>query len=1051
MSITRIAIERPITTVMFYLGVIVISVVALLQLPIDLMPDVSFPTISVVVEYPGAGPEEVETLLAKPLEEALGSVANVMRIDTYCQEERAVLRMRFEWGSDLNVVSDDIRQRVDGIRDNLPEDAEQPGLFKYDLSMSPIVRFGVAGDLEPRELRQLAEDKLRPRLERIGGVAAVEIRGGLRREIQVKLHSDKLNALNIPAQLVVDRIREENLDLPAGEVSDGELNVLVRTHGEFTSLEEIRNLVLDTRNAIPVSVRDVADVEDGREEEREVMRINGRSGISLRVVKQSEANTVDVARRVKEEVARIEREMPHLTFATLFDSSGFIEDAIAGVRSAAIFGSGLAIVILLIFLRSMRSTFIIATAIPVAVMASFALIYFAGFTLNIVSFGGLALAIGMLVDNSIVVLENIFRHRERGENNKEAALKGTQEVSLAIVASTLTTVVVFIPLLFLTGPAEVMFGQLSYVVSFGLICSLVVSLTLTPMLAARWLRVESLEATANETLLHKIFRISEYGFEKLDDGYRKLLHAALAHRAAVLYLSLVMLAMAVPFLRGIPFEYMPATDEGEVDIRVRFQPGTRLETMDQAMRLLEESASKEMAGEIKHLETSFGESSWWRGGGGNEGEIELALHELDERSLSSEEIAAELRKKLVDIPGIEIRTRPSGGLFIFRILQGDDSISVDIRGHHREQADYAANEVRAILEGIPGISDAYISQDDPRPDLGIEIDRQKAAEFGLSVADIARTLRIKYGGQDASVYREGGDEYMVKVRLAEADRRNPSSLADLWLITPQGERVAVSNFVKQRRGEGPSSINRVDKERSVTVAASMEPGVALGNIMREVQARLDRLPLPENFTLAYGGEWEDQQDSYRQLFFGLLLALILIYMVMASQFESLVHPAILMFAIPFAAIGVAIALLTTGTTLNIQSILGITMLAGIAVNNAIVLVDYINMLRREQGMPLQEAVEYGGRCRLRPILMTTLTTLLGLIPMSLAIGAGGELQAPMARVVLGGLISSTLITLLFVPVLYTAIEEFWERRSSKADARAQSVASAEDAPASVAK
>lgn len=1029
MSITNVAIKRPHTTIMFYLAVVVISAVSLARLPIDLMPDVTFPSISVVVDYPGAAPEEIETLIARPVEEAIGSVSDVDRIDTYCQEERAVVRVRFQWGTDLDEIANDMRQRLDRIRDSMPDDARQPVLYKYDFNMSPIIRYGVAADMTSRELRYLVEDTLQPRLERVPGVAAVDIVGGNRREIQVNLAAEKLDSLNIPAQLVVDKIREENLDLPAGEITQGDINLLVRTYGQFKSIEEIEQVVLATRDEVPIYVRDVATVVDGIEELRQVMRINGQDAISLRVVKQATFNTVEVADNVNAEIEKIQQEMPHLNIATLWDSSDFIKDAISGVQNAATFGATLAVVILLVFLRNLRSTFIIACSIPVAVMASFSLIYFSGFTLNIVSFGGLALGIGLLVDSSIVVLENIFRHREAGESPHEAARKGTQEVSLAILASTLTTVVVFVPLLFLSGPSRIMFGQLSYIVAFSLVCSLAVALTLIPMLSARLLRLDNHDG---KSIIHVLFRASEALFLRIDNAYRSVLHFALARRGLVVFASIALFLFALPFARVIPFEYMPSADEGEVDVYGKMAPGTRLEAMDEAFTKLEAIVVDSMGNQIKHRETSFGSTNWWRGGGGNNGEIELALKDIDERSMTSEEIAAELRKVVSQVPGMQLRTRPSGGLFIFRILQGDDSIAIDIRGHDQEQAAYIAKQVKDIVETIPGISDAYMAEDDSRPDMGIEIDREKAAEFGLTVSQIARTLRIKYGGQDATMFREEGDEFFVKVRLAEEDRIDADTVEGLWVTTPEGQRVAVSNFIRPKRGTGPTSINRVDKERSLSVAASLEPDYALGNVMAEVQERLAAVKLPEGFTLTYGGEYEDQQESYRQLAMGLILALILIYMVMCAQFESLIHPLIIMFAIPFALIGVIAAMVWTDTTLNIQSILGMTMLAGIAVNNAIVLVDYINMLRRERGMSLAQAIEEGGRHRLRPIFMTTGTTLLALSPMALGIGAGGELQAPMARVVIGGLFTSTVITLVFVPVLYSIVEELFEKRKTPA-------------------
>jgi hydrophobic/amphiphilic exporter-1 (mainly G- bacteria), HAE1 family len=1036
MKITRAAVGRPVTTVMFFLIVIVLSAVSLSRLPIDLMPDVTYPSISVVVDYPGAGPEEIENLVSRRIEEVMGSVSNVERVVTRSMEERAVVSIRFAWGSDLDEVANEVRQRIDRIRGSLPEDVEPPVLYKYDFNMSPILRLGIASpDLDLTALRTLAEKQLKPRLERLPGVASADVNGGMQREIQLNLNAEKLDALSISPLAVVAKVKAENLNLPGGEVVAGDLDLLVRTYGQYHSIDELSQVVVAVRDGVPIYLRDVADIEDGVEEVRQVLRINEVPGVSISIVKEASKNTVDVADAVAAEVMRIESEMPYLSVALLWDSSRFIRDAIDGVKIAALFGAALAIVVLLVFLRNVRSTFIIASAIPVAVMASFSLIYFCGFSLNIVSFGGLALGIGLLVDNSIVVLENIFRHRERGESGRVAAERGTNEVSMAIVASTLTTVVVFIPLLFLRGPAKVMFGQLSYIVAFSLLCSLVVALTLIPMLCRFLLRVESLDAAPGESLRHRLVRLSEAAFLRIENVYSRLLHGTHKHRVLVLFACASLFLMVLPLTRMVPFEYMPSTDNNEVSVYGEMAPGTRMETMATAFQALEVAVLENMPEEIVHLETRFGVSAWWRSSGGNSGKVEVALKDPSERNYSSQELADMLREKLPDIPGMRMRTRASGGLWMFRMLQSEgESIGVDIRGHDRDVAIAIAEQVKETMEGIDGITDARLDDIEPRPDVGLEIDRAKASEAGLSVSAIAQTIRTRFGGEVATLYREGGDEYNVRVRLRESDRTGVDSLSSLWLISPSGQRVPVSNFVRQRRGMGPTEIERIDQQRSVTVAANLDPEATLGNVMRRVEATLATMKLPKGYSIVYGGEYEDQQKSYSQLAMGLLLAVLLVYMVMASQFENLHQPFIIMFSIPFAVMGVVLALVLTDTTLNIQSILGTTMLSGIAVNNAIVLVDYINLLRRKENMPLRAAVEEGGRRRLRPILMTTATTMLALIPLSLGLGAGGEVQAPMARVVIGGLITSTIITLFFVPVLYTAVEELLEKfREKRAD------------------
>jgi HAE1 family hydrophobic/amphiphilic exporter-1 len=1029
MKLTRLAVDRPVTTVMFFLIVIVISGVSLVRLPIDLMPDIVFPVINVVVGYEGAAPEEIETLITRPLEEALGSINNVEEIESDSEQERSRVQLEFTWGTDLDAASNEVRERLDRIRDMLPDDSDPPFLFKFDPSMMPILFLGVGGRLDPVDLRYLAEHTLKYRLERVPGVASAEISGGWRREIQVNLIREKIDALRLSPRRIVQAIRAENLDLPAGEVDEGDIELLVRTRGQLASLEDLGRIVVTTRDGIPVYLRDIAEIDDSFEELRQVERINGQPGVTIRIQKVSGSNTVQVAEGVYREIARLEQDLPHIEIAPMFDSARYIKQSISSVRSAALFGAILAVMVLLFFLRNVRSTFIIATAIPISVMASFALIYFGGFTLNMVSFGGLALGIGLLVDNSIVVLENVFRHREDGEPAREAALEGSGEVSAAIIASTLTTLVVFLPMIFLSGRSSIMFGELAYVVAFSLTCSLLVALTLIPMLCRTTLKVERVgNPGPTNGMLQRLYRVSEQGFNRADEIYRQMLHFALGHRRSVVFGGVAMLLAVLPLLGLIGYEFMPATDEGEVRVYVEMAPGTRIEAMDVAFLEVEDRIQQVLGPIIKSVQTSFGASSIYRSSSSTGGSVRVKLVDLARRDISSEQAAHLLRQRLGNIPGMIIRTRSSGGMFMMRKLgsQGE-SVGIDIRGHDRREAMRIAEEVEKKLDDYPGVTDTRISRRRGRPEVTLEIDRHRAGEMGLSVVEIAETVKTAFGGDVATRFRDAGDEYDVRVRLRERDRLRLEDLRTLWMVTPRGERVPVSNFVRLVPRTGPMSIERINQERSLTLAANLAPGQALGNVMQDVQELLREITLPREFSFIYGGEYEDQIEAYRELGMAFVLAVVLVYMVMASQFESLIHPLIIMFSIPFAAIGVVLALLITGTTVNVQGLMGGIMLAGIVVNNAIVLIDYINMLRRKHGTELREAVEEGGRRRLRPILMTTLTTCLALTPMAIGLGEGSELQAPMARVVIGGLAVSTLITLILIPTIYTIIEERRQR------------------------
>jgi HAE1 family hydrophobic/amphiphilic exporter-1 len=1040
MKLTELAVDRPVTTVMVSLIIIVISAVSLSRLPIDLMPDITYPAINVVVNYEGAGPEEIETLVTRPLEEAMGSVSDIEEIESVSEEDRARVQLRFAWGIDLDAATDDVRERLDRLRDMLPDEIDPPVLFKFDIDMMPIMFLGLGGKLDPVDLRYLAEHTLKYRLERVPGVASVDISGGFRREIQVNVIREKLVALTLAPETIVRAVRAENLDLPAGEVDEGDIDLLVRTRGQFTSVEQIGQIVVAVRNGVPVYLKDVAEIMDGFEEVRQIERINGQPGITMSITKRSGSNTVQVADAVYKEIAGIERDFPHLQIVPLFDSAEFIRDSIANVRTSALYGAILAVLILLIFLRNIRSTLIIATAIPISMMASFSLIYFGGLTLNIISFGGLALGIGMLVDNSIVVLENIFRHREEDVPAREAALKGSTEVTAAIIASTLTTLVVFLPLVFLSGAQSVLFGELSYVVAFSLTCSLLVALTLVPMLCRTVLKMERLNPDGNETLLHKIYRASESGFSRADEVYREMLHFALGHRKTVVLGGIAVLIVVLPLVRSVGFEFMPSTDEGEVRVYGEVASGTRIEAMDEVFRQVEAKVQETIGPYIENVLTSFGTGAWYHRGSSNTGSVRIKLVDLEERDMSSEKIAELLRRELSAIPGLIVRTRASGGLFMMRMLQPQgESVAIEVRGYDRDEAIRLAGEIERALKNVEGITDTRLSRSRGRPEVTLEIDRDKAGEFGLSVSDIAGRLQTAFGGEVATMYRDAGDEYDLRVRLREEDRVRLDDLRTLWMTTPRGDHVPLSNFVRLERRIGPTVIERMDQERTITVAANLAPEYSLGNVMRDVQRTLSQVSMPQGFTLVYGGEYEDQQKSYKEMLLAFALAIVLVYMVMASQFESLLHPLIIMFSIPFALIGVILTLVLTNTTLNVQSLMGVVMLAGIVVNNAIVLIDYVNLLRRTYGMPLHEAVEEGGRRRLRPILMTTLTTVLALTPMAIGLGEGSELQAPMARVVVGGLLVSTLITLIFVPTVYTILEDRTARRRPAAAPIAQEV------------
>jgi len=1020
MKISRAAVHRPIFTVMVVLIVVLLGIISLLRLPIDLMPDISYPTVSVSCIYENAGPEEIEELITRPIEEAMSAVPGVEEVTSVSVEGQSTIRVTFTWGTDLDAAANDIRDRLDRVMQRLPEEADRPTLRKFDLATFPILILGASSRLDPVQTRQIIEDQVKYRLERVPGVAAVDIRGGLEREIHVNLDPAKINALAIPLDQIISHVLEGNVNIPAGTIEKGNFEVTIRTPGEYTDLKQLEDTVIAIRQGVPIALREIATVEDSWQKITRIVRVNGEPGISLSVNKQSGKNTVEVARAALKELERINHDIPQIKIIPTVDTSDYIQRSIRNVGSAAIYGGILAVIILLVFLRNLRSTVIIGTTIPISIIATFALLYFSNFTLNIMTLGGLALGVGMLVDNAIVVLENIFRLRESGDALEHATVDGAEEVTSAIIASTLTTVVVFLPLVFVRGMSGVMFKQLSIVVGFSLLCSLAAALTLVPMLCARILPSASKDSPRRSALAGRMFEITGLFFKRLEDGYKKLLHAALDHRVFVVTSAVSVMAASLILIPYIGAELMPTTDEGEVRAEGEMQVGTRLNLLDEKFSVIEQIVNASVP-EIKNVITSVGGSSW-HGTGGHTGSVRIALKPQSQRSRSSAEIAADLRRKLSNIPGMIVRTRAGQGLFILRMgTTQSDRVQVEIRGHDLQIADTLAKQVKGLVESVQGITDARISRESGSPEELILIDRQKAADMNLTVAKIANALQTILSGTKAGYYRQAGDEYTILVKLRDAEKMSLSDILDLTLANSQGQPVVLKNVVSVGPRSGPVLIERKDQERIVTVSADIS-GRGMSSVLSDIRELLRNVPLPRDFSIGFGGDYEEQQKSFRELTLSCVLALVLVYMVMACQYESLRDPFVVMFSVPLAAIGVILMLFFTGTTFNVQSFIGCIMLGGIVVNNAILLVDHTNLLRRRDGMPIREAIEEAGRRRLKPILMTAGTTVIGLIPLGLGLGEGGEAQAPMARVVIGGLVSSTLITLVFVPVVYSIFE-----------------------------
>jgi HAE1 family hydrophobic/amphiphilic exporter-1 len=1008
-ALTNTAIRRPVATAMAFLILIVLGVVSFRALPVDLLPEIEYTQLSVRVNYPNVGPEEIEQLVTDRVENAVSGLPNLERVTSESEEGRSRVRLEFGRGTNVDEAANDLRAALDRVREELPEDIEPPEILKFDLDRVEVVSIAATSTRDLEELTRILERDVTRRFEQVPGVGALEVRGAVRREIRVELERDRLIATGLTALDVRDALARDNVTLPGGNVKEGLSDLYIRSLGEYRTLGEIGRTVVAEANGLAIRVEDVATVTDGYEDVGYLVEINGVPAVSFGIQKQSGANTVAVSQAIREEIERVNAERDDLHLTVYFDQSEFIRQSIDSVQRSAIWGSLLAVLVLYFFLRSGSSTAIVALAIPISVISTFALLYFGGMTLNQMTFGGLALGVGLIVDNAIVVLESIVRKREEEDVSRfEAARVGTREVAGAIVASTLTTCVIFLPVVFARTTSGALFQALALVVVFALACSLLVALTLVPVLAARFGR---LRPKGGE-------RSGAGWLGRLEGWYTGRLRASMQHRGRVFAATGLLLAAAVALWPLIPVELAPETETDEIDIGLEMAQGTNIAVARQYLdeleaHLLEPGVLPQGVVDVVATEV--------RGGGAA---VELKLLPQDRRSVTSEELVERVRAAVEGrIPGAEIDVEAQPGLWILRRVfsagGGGEEIELELRGWDLAQADRVAAEIRRRMERVPGLTDVQVSRREGQPEESLIFDRARIAELGLTVGEVARIVQANVGGVEASRLRERGEEHRIVVRLAPGDRLTSHDLENVALRTPGGAMVPLSAVIERRRGRAPVEIDRVDGQRVTYVTAGLDGGVALGDAIGRIREALDGLALPADFALIYGGQYQEQVEAQRDFTVAIVMALALVYMLMAAQFERFLDPLIVMVAVPMALIGVVPALLLTGTTLNIQSIMGLVMLIGIVVNNAIVLVDAVNLLRRERQMGAVDAVIEAARLRLRPILMTTTTTVLGLLPLAIGIGAGAEIQAALARVVIGGLLASTLVTLLLIPVTYT--------------------------------
>ena len=1046
MKLVDFSTARRVTVAMIMVAIATFGMVGFSRLAVNLLPDIAYPTITIRTELPGTAPAEVERLISEPIEGLVGVVSNVVRVSSVSSPGRSDVIVEFGWGTGMDFASLDVREKLDLLQ--LPQDASKPILLRFDPSLDPILRIALYGGNSLMELRRVAEDRIRLDFESLEGVAAVRVEGGLEEEIHVEVETQRLASLGIPVSQVTQRLAAENVNLTGGLLKDGEVEFLVRTVNEFVRIEDMESIVIAQVEGALVRLSDVGQVTRGHVERDVVTRINGREGVEIAVFKEGDANTVSVSATVRERLAEFQSRFGDLLgdadVEIVVDQATFIQQSVEEVLTTALIGGFLAIVILFLFLRDIKSTAIIGLSIPISVVATFFLMFTTDVSLNIMSLGGLALGVGMLVDSSIVVLENVQRYRDDGDPPLLAARKGTSEVGKAVIAATMTTICVFVPIVFVEGVAGQLFRDQALTVTYSLVASLIVALMLIPMLSSLTMRSLSDEESARpdgvavrgpalllrlvgailsglgrlvSLLLTPLYWLFDILFGAIRAAYPPGLRWCLGHRLLALPAFAALSALVLFQAQHLGVELIPEMSQGEFLIDLEWSAGTPLEGTTNHVSRLDRQVSN-----LPGVVTVFSQvgASGQTGGFADEKKENMAQMFVrlgNGMTRLDEEAAMELaRQLLADVPDLDFKfSRPS--YFSFRT-----PIEVEITGYNLETLASIAAAVTEQMRTVPGLVDVKSSAEGGQPEIQVMFDRNRVAELGTTIQAIGTQLRNQLQGEVSTELIRQDRHVDVRVRAVEEERRSVEDLRQM-VISPSNYPVPVSlaAVADVVLVEGPAEIRRLDQERVVVITANLT-GRDLGSAVADIRVITDNIALPDGFDISIGGQNEEMERSFESMKFALLLAVFLVYLVMASQFESLLQPLVIMFTIPLGMVGSALALLLLDETVSVVVLIGLIMLAGIVVNNAIVLVDYINTLRRRDGLPKFEAVAEAGRLRLRPILMTTSTTVLALLPMAMGVGQGSEIRAPMAITVIGGLLLSTLLTLVVIPMMYTVLE-----------------------------
>jgi HAE1 family hydrophobic/amphiphilic exporter-1 len=1060
MGLTRLSIQRPVFVIVLMTVFLVLGLRSRSGMQIDLNPKVDIPYVTVTTTYPGTGPAEIETLITKPIEDSVSSANQIKHIRSSSQYGISIVNLEFELGADVNIAAAEVRQKVDSARRRMPRDIDPPVVEKLDVNAMPVLYAGLRGNMSSKEVRYIAETVIRYRLAQVAGVGRVDVTGGDAREIQVSVDKDRLQAYGLTITDVVSAIFRANANIPTGHITEGARDYDARLIGEFQSVQQLEELKIPLPNDLSLHVRDLATVTDTIRERDTATRIwyrdeqgrlKGSDSVTLVVTKLADANTVDVVHRVRKAMAEMEKTLPGgMSFVVTQDQSPRIEGALEDVNVSLILGALLAVCVVFLFLHNLRGTLICAIAIPTSLIATFIPMYAAGFTLNTMTMLGLSLVVGILVDDSIVVLENIYRHLSRGESPKEAAINGRSEIGLAAITITLADVVVFLPMGFMGGIVGRFFREFGLTVAVSTLFSLLVSFTVTPMLASRWYKLG--EDPEHDAARNPVFRFLERLYHGADEVYRRLLDWALRHRPHVIVGAVATMILVVMTMGPkMGFQFVPATDMGQLAATIELPPGVSLEQTDRLVRQFEGEMAKipeiqtatSLVGQMQGGFRSFGET------GRQYASIQMQLFDkvglgdlinpsarrtIKERHLrtrADHAVAEELRQRVAGFPG--------GRFTIVRISGfggADAPVQMDLLGFDLKQMDRIGQQIRARLATIPGIQFPDTSLRPGKPEAQVIVDREKAAEMGLDVTAIGQAVRNAIAGNEDTKFRERGEEFDIRVQFAAADRNRVEDLGSLIVGSKKVDNrtypIRLEDVAEIRRGEGPSKIDRQDRLRKVAVTAYLAPGVPAGNIQREIQAKIADIPLG-NVQLSAGGDAQRQREEFPHMFASFALSIIFVYLLMAVLFNNLLHPLTIQLSVPMAITGAIAGLVIANKTMSIISMIGFIMLIGLVQKNAILLIDYTNTLRG-RGLRRNDAIREAGPTRLRPILMTTFAMIFGMLPIALGVGRANEQRAPLATAVIGGLILSTLLTLVVIPVVYTLFDDLsaWiARRASR--------------------